>query len=511
MELFGLSLIVILTILIALAFDFVNGFHDSANAIATVVATKVLTPVQAVSMAAFFNFVGPFVFSLAVANTVGKTINAKVVTGELITIAVLGALIGAVIWDLVTWWFGLPTSSSHALVGGLVGGGMAVAGTGAIVGPGWHGFLTVELVGMGKFLLYGIAGGLLAIPAALAISRIRLPRFFLMAFIAVGVFGGLYFAFTNYDDSHAIESKFNFVIFGVMGLFAGALLWAMTQHTAKARDLLALPVLGAAVAFAVGVLTNALKLSGLTKTILFMVVSPVLGLFLGFLMAVTVSWLMAGLHPGRVDSISKRAQLFSSAFYALTHGTNDAQKTMGVIGLLLFGSGAIGLTASGNYDIPTWVIIVSAGAMGLGTLFGGWRIVETMAARITALKPIQGFAAETGGGLVLTAMAQGGIPVSTTHAISSSIMGVGATHRLSAVRWGVGRRIVAAWLLTMPASAVIAYLSSYLIAWTTGGATQSSTTAWGLFVVLVVLTAVYAMYKRRPRQAEAGEPLLGGA
>lgn len=317
---------VIITILLALFFDFINGFHDSANAIATVVATKVLSPIKAVSMAAVFNLVGPFVLGTAIATMIGKgVIDTRIVTVNLI----FAALVGAVVWDLITWYLGLPTSSSHALVGGLIGAAIAAAGISSI-------------------------------------------------------------------------------------------------HS-----------------------------SGVETIVLFMIVSPIIGLMIGFLFALMIMRAFRKSHPSKINNYFRRLQLFSAAFYSLTHGTNDAQKTMGIIALLLITTGISAPATPDKLPIPPWVIISCAAAIGLGTFFGGWRIVKTMAQKVTRLRPYQGFAAETSSGLVLAFMAHWGIPVSTTHVISSSIMGVGATDKLSAVRWGIARKIVGAWILTIPAAALI--------------------------------------------------------
>ena len=324
---------IILTILLALLFDFINGFHDSANAIATVVATKVLSPLKAVTMAAVFNLIGPLLFGTAIAAMIGTgIIDTSIVSVNLI----FAALSGAVIWDLTTWYLGLPTSSSHALVGGLIGAGIAASGI---------------------------------------------------------------------DSVH---------------------------------------------------------ISGVEKIILFMIVSPIICLVIGFLFALFIMRALHRTHPSRINIYFRKLQLFSAAFYSLTHGTNDAQKTMGIIALLLFAEGISIPVEPASFPIPLWVIISCAAAIGLGTFFGGWRIVKTMAQRVTRLRPYQGFAAETSSGIVLAFMAHLGIPVSTTHVISSSIMGVGATDKLSAVRWGIARKIVGAWILTIPASAVIA-AATYLV------------------------------------------------
>jgi PiT family inorganic phosphate transporter len=326
-----LQLLVYGVITTALFFDFVNGFHDSANSIATVVGTRVLKPIQAVAMAAVANFIGPFIFGTAVATTVGKGI----IQPEFSTVyVILAALIGAIIWDLITWYFGLPSSSSHALIGGLIGSGL-------------------------------IAGGI-----------------------------------------------------------------------------------------------KAIVVTGVQKTLTFMVISPMLGFAIAFAFAVAIMYFLRQARPSKVNKGFGKFQIASSAFFSLTHGANDGQKTMGVITALLI---AGGILQSKSFIIPVPVILAAASAIALGTFFGGWRIVKTMAFRLTSLRPYQGFCAETGGGVVLTSMALFGIPVSTTHAISGAIMGVGATKRFSAVRWGIGKRIIYAWIITIPASAAIAALSLVVI------------------------------------------------
>jgi inorganic phosphate transporter, PiT family len=320
----------------ALFFDFVNGFHDAANSIATVVGTRVLRPLQAVGIAAIANFAGPFVFGTAVAATVGKGI----IQPEFSTVyVILAGLIGAIVWDLITWWFGLPSSSSHALIGGLVGSALMVGGLEAIV------------------------------------------------------FGGI------------------------------------------------------------------------ERVLVFMVVSPSVGFAIAAGFALAILYFLGRSVPGRVNRVFGRLQIASSSFFSLTHGANDGQKTMGVVTALLI---AGGMLQTEGFVVPLWVIIGAAAAISLGTFFGGWRIVKTMAFRLTNLKPYQGFCAETGGGAILTSMAWLGIPVSTTHAISGAIMGVGSTKRLSAVRWGLGKRIVYAWIITIPASAGLAAASLLIIRAITG-------------------------------------------
>jgi len=316
-------LVVALLILVALAFDFMNGFHDAANSIATVVSTRVLTPRQAVAWAAFFNFVAAFGFGVAVATTIGKGIVAPEAIDKTVVFAGLSA---AFIWDVITWHFGLPSSSSHALIAGLAGA--------AVTERGWD-----------------------------------------------------------------------------------VLVW-----------------------------------SGIERVCLFIVVSPLVGLVFGVVIMVLMLHLFQHASPSAVDRVFRRLQLFSAAAYSLGHGTNDAQKTMGIIAVLLFSSGYLGKT----FYVPMWVVLICHVAIGLGTLFGGWRIVRTMGMRLTALQPIGGFCAETAGAFALILSASAGIPVSTTHTITGAIVGVGATRRASAVRWGVARNVVWAWILTIPCTAAIA-------------------------------------------------------
>ena len=322
--------VVILLVALALAFDFMNGFHDAANSIATVVSTGVLKPAQAVLFAAFFNFIAIFVFHLSVAATVGKGI---VQPGIVDTHVVFGALLGAIIWNLITWYYGIPSSSSHALIGGIVGAVLAKSGVGALLG------------------------------------------------------------------------------------------------------------------------------AGLLKTVLFIFVSPMLGFLLGSLMMVLVSNLFRRATPSRVDRWFRRLQLVSAGAYSLGHGGNDAQKTIGIIWMLLI---ATGYVAAGDKAPPGWVIVSCYIAIGVGTLFGGWRIVKTMGQKITKLKPVGGFCAETGGALTLFLATGLGIPVSTTHTITGAIVGVGSTQRASAVRWGVAGNIVWAWVFTIPASAFMAAVGYWI-------------------------------------------------
>jgi len=316
--------VVVVLVMLALVFDFMNGFHDAANSIATVVSTGVLKPTQAVLFAAFFNFIAIFIFHLSVAATVGKGI---VLPGVVDTHVVFGALTGAITWNVITWYYGIPSSSSHALIGGIVGAVMAKAGASALIA------------------------------------------------------------------------------------------------------------------------------SGVLRTVAFIFVSPMLGFLLGSLMMVLVSWIFRRTTPSRVDKWFRRLQLVSAGAYSLGHGGNDAQKTIGIIWMLLIATGYASSQASSP---PNWVIISCYIAIAAGTLFGGWRIVKTMGQRITKLRPVGGFCAETGGALTLFLATALGIPVSTTHTITGAIVGVGSTHRASAVRWGVAGTIVWAWVLTIPASAFVA-------------------------------------------------------
>ncbi len=329
-----ISLFVLLIIAFALAFDFINGFHDAANSIATVVSTRVLTPGQAVAWAAFFNFVAAFFFGVGVAKTIGKgMIDVSQVNEQVI----LAALLGAIVWDLITWWLGLPTSSSHALIGGYAGAALAkVRSLDVLIWTGWSGK------------------------------------------------------------------------------------WG--------------------------------------QTLLFIVLAPLIGMVLGFLLMTAVLWLFRKASPSRVDHVFRKGQLVSAAAYSLGHGGNDAQKTMGIIMGLLVAVGFYGPKS----EIPWWLILSCHAAIALGTMFGGWRIVKTMGQKITKLKPVGGFCAETGGAASLFLATALGIPVSTTHTITGAIVGVGTVNRFSAVHWGVAGRIVWAWVLTIPAAALIAALS-YLV------------------------------------------------
>ena len=320
---------VVLLIVLALAFDFMNGFHDAANSIATVVSTRVLRPHYAVAWAAFFNFIAFLFFGLSVANTIGKGVIEPAIVDHYV---IFGALVGAIAWNVITWYFGLPSSSSHALIGGLGGAAVAKGGAHALVGSG---FLKISLA---------------------------------------------------------------------------------------------------------------------------IVLSPLAGFALGMLLMTAVAWLFFRSTPSRVDRWFRRFQLVSASMYSLGHGGNDAQKTMGIIAMLLYAAGMSGPA----FNVPLWVVLSCQAAMALGTLFGGWRIVKTMGQKITRLKPVGGFCAETGGAITLFVATGLGIPVSTTHTITGAIIGVGATHKLSAVRWGVAGSIVWAWVLTIPCTAFISALAWWI-------------------------------------------------
>ena len=327
MSAIGLTMgVLVFLVVLALMFDFMNGLHDAANSIATVVSTGVLRPQAAVLMASIFNFIALFIFHLKVAATVGKGIVDPAIIDHYI---VFGALVGAIAWNGITWFFGLPSSSSHALIGGLIGAGVAKAGTGVLVSE------------------------------------------------------------------------------------------------------------------------------GITKTVAFIFLSPIMGFVLGALLLVAVSWIFRRMSPYRVDRWFRRMQLVSSSLYSLGHGGNDAQKTIGIIWVLLIAANVGGA----KENAPAWVIIACYVAMGLGTLIGGWRIVRTMGQKITKLKPVHGFCAETGGAITLFLATALGIPVSTTHTITGAIVGVGATRKFSAVRWGVAGNIVWAWIFTIPASAFVAAIA----------------------------------------------------
>ncbi|RPH96484.1 inorganic phosphate transporter [candidate division KSB1 bacterium] len=330
-----MTLLVVIIILVALVFDFLNGFHDSANSIATVVSTRVLTPRKAVMWAAFFNLIAAFMFDVHVAKTIGKGLVELSGVNEYV---ILSGLLGAIFWNLLTWYFGIPSSSSHALMGGYAGAAVAYKGFGVILYHGW------------------------------------------------------------------------------------------------------------------------------VKTLLFIVIAPIMGMVMGFVLMAAVMWIFHNRPATSVNRSFRKLQLVSAALYSLGHGTNDAQKTMGIITGLLVTTGFLSA-----FHVPFWVILSSHFAIAMGTLFGGWRIVKTMGQKITKLKPSMGFCAETAGAITLLVTAFSGIAVSTTHTISGAIMGVGATRRASAVRWGLAGNIVIAWILTIPASALVGAVSFLLVGLITGG------------------------------------------
>jgi len=321
--------LVIFIIIVALVFDFINGFHDSANSIATVVSTRVLKPRQAVVWAAVFNLIAAFMFDVHIAKTIGKGLIHLELIDEYV---ILGGLLGAIAWNLITWYYGIPSSSSHALVGGYAGAAIAKAGFNAVIYSGW------------------------------------------------------------------------------------------------------------------------------TSTIIFIAVAPLMGMALAFVLMTSLMWLFHKRSSTKINGWFRKLQLLSAAAYSLGHGTNDAQKTMGIITTLLVTTGILK-----TFEVPTWVILSSHTAIAFGTLFGGWRIVKTMGTKITKLKPSGGFAAESAGAITLLVTAFSGIAVSTTHVISGAIMGVGATKRFSAVRWGLASNIIIAWIITIPASAAIGALAYWLV------------------------------------------------
>lgn len=387
----ALGPIVLFTIAVALLFDFYNGLNDSANAIATVVATRALPPWGAVLMAATFNFAGAFI-GTAVASAVGKGIvNVDIVDTHLI----LAALLGALAWTAVATTAGIPISVSHSLIGGLIGGGLAAAGLAGLADVDWH---TMDV----------------------AWSRMA--------------WGG-----------------------GVGALLLG---WgAVWRRKNPVAPLLAGAALGSGLWLVVGIGLGVVPdMPKLAATLLFIVYSPILGFSIAYLSYVAILWLVHRLPPGPVKGVFRYLQIGSASFYALGHGTNDAQKTMGVITALLVANGALA-----TFEVP-WEVIVAAGlAIGLGTLIGGYKVVRTMGSRLTHLDTTQGFAAETSSALSLFFLAEHGVPVSTTHSITGSIMGVGAVQRVSAVSWGTARRIMAAWVITIPMAALVAMLAYALL------------------------------------------------
>ncbi|MDK2974799.1 MAG: inorganic phosphate transporter, PiT family [Methanofollis sp.] len=387
-----MEIVILLGIALALLFNFVNGLNDAANSIATVVATRALSPFRAVLLASVFNLVGPLFFTTAIAKTIGRGI---VDPGVLTPLIILVALIGAVLWVLFCSYFGIPVSSSHALIGGLIGAATARAGIGSILWP--SGSLVVELILM---LVIGAVGGIVV---------------------------AIYLSVTH--DEHWKR----YISIGALS--------------------------GVTVLIPILVATRLLPLSGILGVVVFMVVSPMLGFMVAYVFGVIIMRLFSHSNSPLLDHSFKKLQIVAAAFQAIGHGSNDAQNAMGIITAMLVAAGILA-----EFDVPLWVILLSCTAMSLGTLLGGWRVVDMMANRITKMQPYQGFCASSAGGAVLSIVTAFGVPVSTTHAMSGAIMGVGATRGYSAVKWGIVRDIVAAWVLTVPASAVVAWGCYVLVA-----------------------------------------------
>ncbi|PKL61417.1 MAG: phosphate transporter [Methanomicrobiales archaeon HGW-Methanomicrobiales-2] len=382
--------IIILGILLALLFNFANGLNDAANSIATIIATKALTPLQAVLLAGVFNLLGPLLFTTAIAATIGRAIvDPSFLTPALIFMA----MTGAVLWVLATSYLGIPVSSSHALIGGLLGASIAAVGTGAVIWP--------SLAVVGQVLFYGLIGAILGAGVTVALT------------LGKGDF-----------------NPWNLFIGGLIGVT------------------LAIPL---------AIATGLLKVSGILGVLVFIVISPMLGLISAFAFGIFVVHIFRNYQPRRLTSLFRNLQIFSGSLQAIGHGGNDAQNAMGIITALLLAGGLIS-----EFSVPLWVILTSSLAISVGTLLGGWRVIDKMANKITRIRPYQGFAASTAAGGVLSLMNVFGVPVSTTHAITGAIMGVGATRGYSAVKWGVVREILIAWVLTIPAAAVVAGIC-YLI------------------------------------------------
>jgi PiT family inorganic phosphate transporter len=378
--------LVLTGIVLALLFNFVNGMNDAANSIATVIATRVLTPVRAVAMAAFFNMIGPLLFTTAVAKTIGKGIVEPV---YLTPIVIVIGMFVTVLWVYLSSRVGIPISATHALVGGLIGSAAAYAGFGVIILPS-AGTIT------GLFV-YAALGAITGTVVCFLIARITKE-----------------------------EAVLPFI---VQGACAGAIL---------------------SVPFVI--ITGLLKISGLFAIVIFIVLSPMLGFIFTYIFSLLFIRWSRNKNPNKMNFLSRKLQVVSASFYSIGHGSNDAQNGMGVITAILVAGGILN-----EFIVPVWVIILSCGAIALGTVLGGWQVVKTMAKKITNLRPYQGFCAETSGGVVLSFITAFGVPVSTTHAITGSIMGVGATRGSSAVQWGTVRRIVTAWVITIPITATCSY------------------------------------------------------
>jgi PiT family inorganic phosphate transporter len=386
--------LLLLGILIALAFNFANGMNDAANSIATVVATRVLTPLQAVLMAAGFNFIGPFLFTTAVAKTIGKGI----VDPAFMTLPVffIGILV-AVLWVLLTTFTGLPISTTHALIGGIIGAAVGAGGLPACLWP--------SLSSVGTLFLFVLASAVVGACAFAGVAHMKKE-----------------------------ENWRSYLLLGAV--FGSALI---------------IPFL---------MITRLLSVSGLLAILIFIVFSPLLGFIAAYLSVLVVMRLFNTSELRGMNALFNRLQVVSAAFYSLNHGSNDAQNAMGAITAMLVAAGILQ-----EFTVPVWVILISCLAIATGTFLGGWKVVRTMARKITHLRPYQGFCAETGGGIALTFITFFGIPVSTTHAISGAITGVGATHGYSAVQWTVVRRIVTAWILTIPVTALSAFGVYILYQW----------------------------------------------
>ena len=390
-------MIIFAGIILALMFNFVNGLNDAANSIATVIATRALTPLQAVGMAAIFNMIGPFLFSTAIAKMIGKGI---VESSLLSPSLVFAAMFGAVLWVFAASLSGIPVSSSHSLVGGVLGAGIAMGGISVIL---WPDLYTVEML-----VLYVIAGSIL-----------------------VTVFFSLLLAILG-------EEWRRYVGFALLS--------------------------GVAITVPALIISGTLEIKGILAVVIFIVVSPVLGFIAAFLLGILIMRLLRNSHPGRINRGFRPLQILAGAWQSVGHGANDAQNAMGMITAMLFAAGMISV-----FEVPLWVIVSSCAAISLGTLLGGWKVIDKMAHKITKIRPYQGFSSAMAGGAVLSLMTSFGVPVSTTHAISGSIMGAGSTRGYSsAVRWNNVREIVMAWFITIPASAFVSgviylVISMYII------------------------------------------------
>lgn len=388
----GMEPILILGIFVALIFNFLNGLHDAANSISTIVATRVLTPVQAVTLAAFFNLVGPLLFTTAIAKTIGKGIIAP---GWLTLEVIIVGIVVASFWIYATAYIGIPISSTHAMVGGLIGTSVAYGGMNVVILP------------------------------------------------SLSLIGGV-------------------IVTGICGAISGALILAGLARFKKEQRIRDYLIIGGFFGFIfsipLSIIFQILPISGLLGIILFIVISPCLGFAFAFLFGCLVIRLCRNYNQQIMNKIFNKLQIISASFYSIGHGSNDAQHAMGIITAMLVTAGVLS-----DFSVPLWVILISSAAISLGTLTGGWKIVRTMAKRITHLRPYQGFCAEAGGGLVLLFVTLFGVPVSSTHAISGCIMGVGATQGNNAVQWSVVRQIVTAWIVTIPLTATCAYLVFFII------------------------------------------------